>query len=72
MFSFIRKHWVAYLIGIVIAIALGLGLAYFVGVKGSTPESIHVDEVAQETEDSSQDEDEVIAQEIENATEDQQ
>nr|WP_239464464.1 hypothetical protein [Collinsella tanakaei] len=49
VFSFIRRHWVLYLVGIVIAVALGLGLAYFVGIKGSTPESVHAAEVAAES-----------------------
>lgn len=39
MFSFIKRHWIAYLIGAIVAIALGFGLSYFVGVVGSTPES---------------------------------
>lgn len=48
MFSFIRRHWVAYLIGLVLAIALGFGVAIFVGIKGSTPVSTHAEEVKQE------------------------
>lgn len=39
MFRFIRRHWLAYLIGVAVAIALGFGAAYVVGVVGSTPES---------------------------------
>lgn len=52
MFSFIKRHWIIYLIGIVVALALGLGLAYFVGVKGSTPDYLHAEEVSAEAEDS--------------------
>lgn len=37
MISFIRKHWVAYLVGAAIAIVLGFGISVLVGVKGSTP-----------------------------------
>ena len=43
MFSFIKRHWIAYLIGAVVALALGLGLSYFVGVAGSTPEAQRVE-----------------------------
>ena len=31
MFKFIRRHWVIYLIGCILAVALGLGLAYYIG-----------------------------------------
>lgn len=36
--TFIKRHWLAYVIGIALAAALGLGAAYVVGVIGSTPE----------------------------------
>lgn len=52
MFSFMKRHKVAYAIAIVIALALGFGLAYFVGVKGSTPEAERSEHVAQEEQDS--------------------
>ncbi len=42
MFKFIKEHWIAYLIGAVIAIAIGFGASYFVGVIGSTPEGASV------------------------------
>lgn len=48
VFSYIRDHWVAYLIGAAIAVILGLGLAYFLGVKWSTPESARAEHVASE------------------------
>lgn len=48
MFSFIRRHWVAYLIGAVIAIVIGLGAAYYVGVIGSTPAAERADRVERE------------------------
>ena len=32
MFAFIRKHWVAYLIGAATAVALGFGVSYVLGV----------------------------------------
>lgn len=48
MFSYIRRHWPVYLILTLIAVALGFGAAYIVGVKGSTPESTISEEVQQE------------------------
>ena len=47
MFSFIKKHWVFYLVGAIVAVALGFALALFVGAKGSTPENLHADDVVQ-------------------------
>ncbi|MDM8246785.1 hypothetical protein QUW40_09270 [Collinsella tanakaei] len=49
MFSFIRRHWIVYVVGAVIAVGLGLWLAFFVGEKGSTPEREHAAEVQVET-----------------------
>lgn len=43
MFAFIRKHWVAYLIGAAFAAALGLGVSYILGVKWSTPEDVRAE-----------------------------
>lgn len=48
MFSYIKRHWPIYLILVLIAIALGFGAAYVVGVKGSTPESTISEEVQHE------------------------
>ena len=48
MFSYIKRHWPVYLILALIAIALGFGVAYIVGVKGSTPESTISEEVEHE------------------------
>lgn len=48
MFSYIKRHWPVYLILTLIAVALGFGAAYIVGVKGSTPESAISGEVQQE------------------------
>ena len=48
MFSFIKRHWPVYLILTLIAVALGFGAAYIVGVKGSTPASAISGEVKQE------------------------
>lgn len=48
MFSFIKRHWPVYLILTLIAVALGFGAAYIVGVKGSTPASAISEEVEQE------------------------
>lgn len=50
MFTFFREHWVAYLIGAVLALALGFGAAYAVGVVGSTPASVRSERVASEEE----------------------
>lgn len=48
MFRYIKQHWVRYLILTLMAVALGLGAAYFVGVKGSTPASTMTEEVENE------------------------
>jgi len=48
VFSFIKRHWPVYLILTLIAVALGFGAAYIVGVKGSTPASAISEEVEQE------------------------
>ena len=48
MFTFFRKHWLAYLIGAALALALGFGVAYAVGVVGSTPASLRSEHVANE------------------------
>lgn len=48
MFSYIKRHWPVYLILALIAIALGFGAAYVVGVKGSTPETTMNEEVEHE------------------------
>lgn len=39
MFKFIKRHWLAYLIGAALAILLGAGASVLVGIKGSTPDS---------------------------------
>lgn len=39
VFSFIRAHWVAYLVAVAIAVILGAGAAVAVGVLGSTPDN---------------------------------
>lgn len=48
MFHYIKQHWVRYLILALAAVAIGLGAAYVVGVKGSTPESTMAEEVQTE------------------------
>lgn len=48
MFSFIRRHWVAYLIGALVALALGFGAAWYIGVKGSLPEDVRAERIASE------------------------
>ena len=51
MISFIRKHWVAYLVGAAIAIVLGFGISVLVGVKGSTPADERAEIVKKESND---------------------
>ncbi len=48
MFSFMRRHWVAYLVATIIALALGFGAAYFVRVKGSLPDEVRAERIAAE------------------------
>ena len=48
MFSFIRRHWIAYLVGAIIALVLGFALAFVVGKAGSTPEAMRAEEVSAE------------------------
>lgn len=48
MISFIKSHWLGYIIAVVVAILLGAGAAFFVGVKGSTPASVRSERVAEE------------------------
>lgn len=43
MIDFVRRHWVAYLIAAVVAVVIGFGASYVVGVLGSTPEDAHVE-----------------------------
>ncbi|QWT17588.1 hypothetical protein KPC83_07090 [Collinsella sp. zg1085] len=40
MIAFIKKHWRAYLIGALLAIALGAGASIILGIKASTPEDL--------------------------------
>lgn len=48
MLSFIRRHWVAYAVGAALALFLGFGAAWFVGVKCSTPEDIRAERIKAE------------------------
>ena len=48
MLSFIRHHWVAYAVGAALALLLGFGAAWFVGVKCSTPEDIRAERIKAE------------------------
>lgn len=48
MRSFIRRHWLAYLIGAIIAVAVGGLAAYVVGVKASTPDDVRQQRIAAE------------------------
>lgn len=53
MLRFIKDHWVAYLIGAVLAVALGFGASYLFWIKGSTPDDVHAKEIAAEQQGSS-------------------
>ena len=48
MLSFIRRHWVAYAVGAALALLLGFGAAWFVGVKCSAPEDIRAERIKAE------------------------
>ena len=48
MLSFIRRHWVAYAVGAALALLLGFGAAWFVGVKCSTPEDVRAERIKAE------------------------
>ena len=48
MLEFIKQHWLAYLIGALVAIALGLGLADYVAELWSTPNEETEEEVEAE------------------------
>ena len=50
MIDYIREHWLVYLIGAGVAIALGLSASVVVGIWGTTPSSMHEEEVAVEQE----------------------
>lgn len=45
-FSFVKRNWVAYLVGAVLAILLGLGLSFYLGAKWSTPQALKSERVA--------------------------
>lgn len=53
MFRFIRRHWLAYLIGFVLAVAIGAAGAVFIGERFSTPEDVRQARVAAEKKDAS-------------------
>lgn len=48
MFDFIKRHWVAYLIGALAAAALGLGVSHIAGEKFSTPPEIRAERIKAE------------------------
>lgn len=48
MGSFIREHWLVYLVGAALAVVLGLGASYVLGVKWSTPEDVRAQRIEQE------------------------
>lgn len=48
MLDFIRRHWVAYLVGAIVAVVLGFGASYVIGQIGSTPADAHSEAPAAE------------------------
>ena len=51
MFAFIKNHWLVYIIGTAIAVLIGLGASYFLGVKWSTPADVRKERIAAEQQD---------------------
>ena len=49
MLEFIGEHWKAYLVGVLLAVALGFGASYLFLVYGSTPEDAHVEATAEQS-----------------------
>lgn len=48
MGAFIRRHWVAYVVGALAALLFGFGLSYILGKAWSTPDEVRA---AREAED---------------------
>ena len=48
MFAFIKRHWLAYIIGAAVAVLIGLGASYFLGAKWSTPADVRAEHVKAE------------------------
>lgn len=48
MLSFIKQHWVAYVIGAAVALALGFGVSYVLGIKWSTPPEVRAQRIEAE------------------------
>lgn len=51
MFAFIQKHWVAYLVGAAVAVALGFGASYVLGIKWSTPPEVRAERLEEQERD---------------------
>lgn len=51
MFAFIQKHWVAYLVGAAVAVALGFGASYVLGIKWSTPPEVRAERLEEQEKD---------------------
>lgn len=49
MLSFIKRHWVAYLVGAGLALALGFGASLALGAKWSTPPDVRADRIEAES-----------------------
>lgn len=50
MLEFIRRHWIAYIIGIIVALIFGFGVSYIIGIKASTPDDVRNERLAAEKE----------------------
>ena len=50
MFAFIRRHWVAYVVGAALAVVAGFGLSYMLGQKWYTPPEVRAERVQAEIE----------------------
>lgn len=48
MLSFFRRHWVAYVVMMVVALGLGFGAAWIFNIKGSTPADIRAQRIKAE------------------------
>ena len=46
--AFIKRHWIAYLIGVVVAILVGVGASYYLGQRWSTPADVRAERIANE------------------------
>lgn len=53
MFTYIKEHWLVYLVIAVVAIVVGYGASAVLGAKWSTPENLRQERVKAESSDKS-------------------